>query len=60
MDKQLMAAYWYVCNEVVRIMTTAMKDNRLSRKDWEKVNKLFELFADGIKQQEEWRNEEDG
>lgn len=54
-DEQLMAAFWYVANETVRIMTTAMKDGKLTKKEWDTVNKLFEVFADGIKDMKEWK-----
>ena len=59
MDKQMMAAFCYVANEVVRIMTTAMKDGMLPRKDWDKVNALLKVFRDEIKELDEWKEDGD-
>lgn len=55
-DRQLMAAFHYIVNEVVRIITNAMKNGRLTNTEWDKANKLCEIFADEIKDLEEWKD----
>lgn len=59
-DKQLMVALHYIVNEVVRIITTAMKSGRLTREEWDKVNELCEIFAEEIKELNEWKENENG
>lgn len=53
MDKELRSACATVIKEVVRIMTEALQKERLTREEWNKVNNLFEIFAEEIKK--EWK-----
>ena len=51
----------YVIKEVVRLGTDMLCKGCTSRKDWDKINSLFEIFADEFKQTEDgkrWLKEE--
>lgn len=56
MDKELREACITVVLEVAMLMMVAISTERLERKDWDKVNKLFEIFAEEIK--EGWEDKE--
>lgn len=49
MDKQIESAFLVVNREVVRIVQDALHTERLTREEWDKVNKLFEIFAEEIR-----------
>ena len=53
MDKELSSACLTVCDEVCRIVVEALRNERLTADDWDKVNKLFEMFAEEIN--ERWK-----
>lgn len=53
MDNELRIACLTVVREVCRIMIDALMKERLTREDWNKVNKLFAIFAEEIKK--EWK-----
>lgn len=55
-DKELQFAFRFITRETNRIMNGALLNGRMTRSEWDIVNKLLEVYSEPIR--EAWMKEE--